>query len=114
MARRKKPSPARDDPRYRRTCTRCGHVRNWRQPCVVKIVRSETAPAIEEPRGSPLPAGIVVGEDWEHWTDFGCPRCGNPEFSVPTYASEDDDAEENRVADGESGWQLRQSRFWDE
>lgn len=41
----RKPPPAPDDPRYKRTCTRCYHVRNWTVPY--------------------------------------CPRCGNPEFSLP-------------------------------
>jgi hypothetical protein len=33
--RAKSPPPAGDDPRYRRTCTRCGHVRNWTDPFCV-------------------------------------------------------------------------------
>jgi hypothetical protein len=86
MSRRRKPlkpPPAPDDPRYLRTCTRCGHVRHWRQPCVVKLVPTAMDPDIRERRGCPLPAGMVAGEDWKHWTDFGCPRCGNLEFSLP-------------------------------
>lgn len=44
--RRAKEPPARPaDPRYRRTCTRCGHVR--------------------------------------FWTVARCPKCKNPEFTVP-------------------------------
>jgi hypothetical protein len=31
----KKPPPARDDPAYRRTCTRCGEVRDWVEPVCV-------------------------------------------------------------------------------
>jgi hypothetical protein len=27
--RAKQPPPAKDDPRYERTCTRCGHKRQW-------------------------------------------------------------------------------------
>jgi hypothetical protein len=71
----KKEPPAPDDPRYLRTCTRCGHVRHWRHPCIVV-----SDPETGERRGVPPGSGLK-GEPG--WTDFGCPQCGNPEFSLP-------------------------------
>jgi hypothetical protein len=74
--RRMRPILEPDDPRYRRTCTRCGEVRNWRQPCVVFM-----DPSTGEERVMPPESGLVGRLEW---TDFGCPKCGNPEFSLPT------------------------------
>jgi hypothetical protein len=97
MSRRQKPLVAPDDPRYLRTCTRCGHVRHWRQPCLVKTVATERDPEVKERRGFPLPPGIVAGDDWKHWTDFGCPQCGNLEFLIPadTEVHDDDDDDDD-------------------
>ena len=40
---------------------------------------------------APLPPGVIAGGDWKHWTDFGCPRCGSPEFSIPAAIGDDND-----------------------
>jgi hypothetical protein len=74
----KETPPAPDDPRYRRTCTRCGAVRNWRSPCIVVTVIA--ADGSKERRGLPPDSGA---KGKPGWTDFGCPRCGCPEFAIP-------------------------------
>jgi hypothetical protein len=73
---RARPIPDPDDPRYLRTCTRCGTVRPWCQPCIV--IKD---PATGEKRVVPPTVGL---EGTAGWTDFGCPRCGNFEFSLPS------------------------------
>ena len=55
MSKRVPPEP--DDPRYRRTCTRCYTVRNWRPTVDIKNVMS-----------------------------YACPACGNFEFMLPRKA----------------------------